>query len=108
MSTFDVFEGNGAVRDHTSTHCIIKVLVVQVTHHSYLPSHLIGPFILTLGKTFPYLLQCVDQDNFVVEHSVEIKSCRALPKEGLPIRLHHHKVLPLGVISYGIIFSDLD
>ena len=70
MRAFDVFKGNGEVWYHTNTHCIIKFLVVLLHHHIQRPLHLLGPFILTLGKTFPALLHCIDQDNFVIGHVV--------------------------------------
>ena len=88
---------------HTGMYPTIKFIVGQVPHHIQRPSHLLDPFILTLGKTFPDLLHCVDQDYVAVENILEIHSCRDLPEDYLPIHLHHQKVVPLGVIPDRII-----
>ena len=88
-------------------HCIIKVLVGQVPHQIQRPWNLLGPLILTLGKTFNGILNCVDQDNVAVGHVVEINPCRALPGEYLHIHVHHHKLVPLSVITDRILFPDI-
>ena len=88
-------------------YCIIKVLVGQVPHQIQRPWNLLGPLILTLGKNFNGILQCVDQDDVAVGHVVEINTCHALPEEYLPIHLHHHKSVPLSVIPDRILFPDI-
>ena len=79
-ANFDIFKGNGEVGDHTGMHHILKVLFGRVPHNIQSPSHLLGPFILTMGKTFPDLLQFIDQENVAVVHVVDIQPCPALPE----------------------------
>ena len=106
-ANFDIFKGNGEVGDHTGMHHILKLIFGRVPHNIQIPSHLLGPFILNMGKTFPYILQCVDQEDVAVGHVVDIHPCRALPEYYLPIHLHHHKLVPFGAIPDSILFPDI-
>ena len=106
-ANFDIFKANGEVGDHTGMQHILKVLSEQVPHHIQSPSQPLGPFILTMGKTFPDILQCVHHDDVAVGHVVDINPCRALPEEYLSIHLHQHKLVPPGAISDSIIFPDI-
>ena len=67
-ANFDIFKANGEVGYHTGMHIILKVLVGRLTHHTHRPLHMLGPFILTLGKNFPDLLHYVDQDDVEFVH----------------------------------------
>ena len=62
-----------AIGNNTGMQRILKVLVRQVPHHTQRPSNLLGPFVLTLGKTFPDPFHCVDKDNVAVGYALEIK-----------------------------------